>query len=107
MEQKESYEEWISGFEGLSFEEYAVRVKNKILESPELDKKSKAYFTDAFNYVMGLHKANKPLDTNLMRIHMTEVKNYTMLTLNDFTKVLLMLSLCGFQFDFCSKENKT
>ena len=102
--EKESREEWISGFDGLTFEESAIRVKNKILESTELDQKSKSYFTDAFNYVMNLHQSNKPLDVNLMRIHMTEVKNYTMLTFDDFTKVLLMLGLCGFQFDFCKDK---
>ena len=56
--------------------------------------------------VSSLNRDGKPLDTNLMRIHMTEIKNYKALTLQDFTKVLLMLSLCGYQFDFFTSDQK-
>lgn len=96
---KESFEEWQAGFEGLSFEDSAKRYRDKILESPELDKKSRDYFSDAFEYVMDLHKRNKPLDPKLMKIHMCDVKNYEALTLNDFTRTLMLLNLCGFSFD--------
>lgn len=98
MENKESLDEWTAGFEGLSFEESANRIKDKILESPEFDDKSRNYFTDAFNYVMSVYKSGKPLDTELMRIHMVDIKQHTGMSLQDFTRVLMLLSLCGFKF---------
>ena len=103
---KESLEEWKAGFENLTFDEQSKRIRDKLLESDELDAKSKQYFSDAFDYVSSLNRDGKPLDTNLMRIHMTEIKNYKALTLQDFTKVLLMLSLCGYQFDFFISDQK-
>ena len=106
MENKkqETLEEWKAGFEGLSFEQQAMRIRDKILQSPELDAVSKKYFRDTFEYVFSLYQQGRPLDTDLLRIHMTSIKSYKALTLQDFTKVMLMLSLCGFQFDF-KKEN--
>ena len=103
---EDSLEEWKAGFENLTFDEQAKRIRDKLLESDELDTKSKQYFSDAFDYVSSLNRDGKPLDTNLMRIHMTEIKNYKALTLQDFTKVLLMLSLCGYQFDFFISDQK-
>ncbi len=97
---QETLEEWKAGFEGLSFEQQTKRIRDKILQSPELDVKSKKYFRDTFDYVYSLYQEGKPLDTDLLRIHMTGIKSYKALTLQDFTKVMLMLSLCGFQFDF-------
>lgn len=101
MEQnnKESYENWIKGFEGLSFEDSAKRYRDKIIESPELDKKSKKYFTDAFEYILDLQKKNKPLDVKQMKIHMCDIKGYEALTLEEFTRTLLLLGLCGFEFN--------
>lgn len=101
---QETLEEWKSGFEGITFEQQAIKIRDKILQSPELDATSKKYFKDTFEYVFSLYREGKPLDTDLLRIHMTSIKNYKALTLQDFTKVLLMLSLCGFQFDF-NKSN--
>lgn len=102
-ERKESFEEWKAGFEGLTFEQTATRMRDKILESPELDSDSRKYFTDLFDYVMKQHLAGRPLDTNLMKIHMTEIKNHGDIKLEQFGRALLLLSLCGFQFDFSGK----
>ena len=38
QEEAQKYQQWKDEFEGLSFEESAVKIKNKILESDELDK---------------------------------------------------------------------
>lgn len=97
---EETFEQWKAGFEGLDFEQQAARIKDRIILSDELDETSKHYFSDMFEYVMQKHKEGKPLDMNLLKIHMTQIKDYKALTLNDFTRALVMLSLCGFQFDF-------
>ena len=100
----ETFEEWKSGFEGLCFEESAKRFRDKILESPDLDDKSRKYFFDAFNYVLSIQQSGKILDTNLMKIHMTDIKGHKGMTLQDFTRCLMLLSLCGFQFDNVSPD---
>lgn len=99
----ETFEQWKAGFEGLSFMDTARRFRDKILESPELDKISRDYFTDAFGYVTSLVESGRKLDTNLMRIHMMEIKGHSSMSLQDFSRVLMLLSLCG--FCFTSVEN--
>lgn len=100
------YDEWLAGFEGLDFERTAERIRDKLLESPEFDSKSQKFFKDAFAYVMNLHKQNKPLNTNLMRIHMVDIKGYKGLTVEEFGRTLLLLSMCGFSFGFEGKNEK-
>jgi hypothetical protein len=100
MEEKEGFEEWNKKLETLDFEKRAEMIKDKILESDELDKVSKRYFSDSFAYVMGLYKSGKPLDTNLMRIHIVDIKGYKEFRMEEFNRVLMMLSLCGFCFNY-------
>lgn len=104
--QNDDIDEWKAGFEGLSFEESAIRFRDKIIESPELDKKSVKFFLDAFDYVMGVYKDGRALDVNQMRIHMVDLKGHTELTLNEFNRTLLLLSLCGFEFNFAETQTK-
>lgn len=100
---EETFEEWQAGFEGLDFEQSAIRIKDKILESPELDSKSRQYFSDCFNYVMEQHKAKKPLSTSLLKIHLVDIKGYKQLTVDELSRTLVLLSLCGFEFDFLGR----
>lgn len=96
------FEKWTSEFEDLSFEDSAKKIRDKILESPELDKDSRNVFTDAFEYTLDLVSKNKPLDVNLLRIHLIEIKGHKeeVFRIENFTRLIFMLALCGFQFDF-------
>lgn len=98
------FEEWQKGFEGLDFEGSARRVKDKLIESPEIDDLSRRCFSDSFEYVMNLYKQGKGLEPNLLRIHLTKVKDYENIRFEDFTRILMLLSLCGFGFDFSKIE---
>lgn len=100
---EESYEEWKAGFDGLSFEESAIRLKDKLLESPEFDKTSRKYFQDAFNYVLEQYRLKKPLSTALLKIHLVDIKGYKQLTIEELSRILVLLSLCGFEFKFDGK----
>jgi hypothetical protein len=97
---KESLEDWKQSLENLSFEERAVKIKDKILESDELDKQQRDFFNDTFQYVMNLYHHNKPLDTNLLRIHygITQGTSEYPQKIQQFIRMLMLLSLCGFQF---------
>ena len=95
------YEEWKKKLESLPFLEQANMLKNKILESDELSPNDRAYFQDCFDYVCSLFKKNKPLDCNLLKIHMgLKGHDKEPQKIEQFIRTLMLLSLCGFQFDY-------
>ena len=98
QEEAKKLQQWKDEFEGLSFEESAVKIKNKILESDELDKTQRDFFQDTFDYVMGLYHQKKPLDTNLLRIHygITQGTSGYPQKIQQFIRTIMLLSLCGF-----------
>lgn len=98
------FEKWKSEFENLSFEEYAKKIRDKILESPQLEPEAKEIFKDAFEYMLELTEAKKPLDTNLLKIRLVDIKGHKNFDMIGFTQVLMLLSLCGFQFDFLQSQ---
>ena len=104
---KESLEDWKDSLENLSFEERANKIKDKILESEELGKEQRDFFNDTFSYVMNLYHHNKPLDTNLLRIHygITQGTSGYPQKIQQFIRTLMLLSLCGFEFSMMA-DNK-
>ena len=98
-----SYEQWVSGFDGLSFIERAVRIKDKLFESPELTEEDKKMFDICFEYVSELHRKGKPLETNLLKIRL-QMKGYNAEQhMDQFIRTMMLLSICGFQFDFAGQ----
>jgi hypothetical protein len=100
MEENKDLEEWKKGFEGLTFQESARRIRDKILESSELDSDSKRYFSECFNYVEELQTKGKHLDSNLLKIHMEMNGFKGEPKMEQFVRTLMLLSLCGYNFDF-------
>lgn len=97
------YEQWVAGFDGLSFIERAVRIKDKLFESPELTTADKKMFDICFEYVCELQQKNKPLETNLLKIRL-QMKGYnTEQHMEQFIRTMMLLSVCGFQFDFAGQ----
>lgn len=88
-------EEWQKYLDTLSFENRAIEIKNKILDGLE-DETSKQCFQDCFEYVLNLYKQNKPLEANLFRIHLEDIKGYKNIKLEEFIRIILLLSYCGF-----------
>ena len=68
--EQEEYQKWMDELDKLPFIERAVRMKDKIIESDELGPDDKKFFADCFDYVRDLYNKNKPLDCNLLKIHM-------------------------------------
>ena len=101
-EEQENIEQWKASFEGLTFEQQAEKIRDKILESDELDAKQREFFKDTFAYVMNLYSQGKPLDSNLLRIHYgitQNIEGYPQ-KIEQFIRTLMLLSLCGFEFSF-------
>lgn len=98
-----AYEEWVAGFEGLSFMERAIKIKDKLFESPELSTEDKQMFDICFEYVAELYQKEKPLETNLLKIRL-QMKGYnTEQHMEQFIRTLMLLSICGFQFDYAGQ----
>ena len=98
--QTQEYQEWVAALDKLPFLERAKRMKDKIVESDELSADDKKFFTDCFLYVCDLYKKNKPLDSNLLRIHLG-IKGYDQRQpqkMEQFIRTLMLLGLCGFEF---------
>lgn len=97
------YEKWIAGFEGLSFMERAIKIKDKLFESPELSDEDKHMFDICFEYVAELYQKGKSLETNLLKIRL-QMKGYNAEQhMDQFIRTLMLLSICGFQFDYAGQ----
>ena len=97
------YEKWIAGFEGLSFMERAIKIKDKLFESPELSDEDKHIFDICFEYVAELYQKGKSLETNLLKIRL-QMKGYNAEQhMDQFIRTLMLLSICGFQFDYAGQ----
>ena len=84
----------------LNFEDYANEMKEKILSDKTINDLSQQYFKDCFEYVMKLYKSNKPLDINLLKIYLEQVKNYKNIKFDEFVRIIILLGFCGFSFNF-------
>lgn len=99
---KETVDEWKASFEGLSFQQQAEKIRDKIIESNELSPQQREFFKDTFAYVMNLYSKGKPLDTELLRIHYGITQNtegYPQ-KIEQFIRTIMLLSLCGFEFSY-------
>lgn len=95
----QSFEEWSKSLESMDFDHYSLAIKEKIMES-DLDDYSKQAFEACFEYVTKLYKAGKPLDVNLLKIHLEEVKGFKNIKMDEFINLMLLLSYCGFSINF-------
>lgn len=95
----QSFEEWSKSLETMDFDHYSLAIKEKIMES-DLDDYSKQVFNDCFEYVTKLYKDGKPLDVNLLKIHLEEVKGHKNIKMEDFINLMFLLSYCGFNINF-------
>lgn len=101
----ETYEEWLSRLQSADDDTRREILRDKILESDQLDDESKKIFKDSFEYVKSLVKRGKPFETNLFKIHLMEVKGYEKITFAQLSRILMLLTLCGFKFDLKNETN--
>ena len=106
QQEQEEYQKWMDELDKLPFIERAVRMKDKILESDELQAADKKFFETCFEYVCDLHRKGKDLDCNLLKIHMG-LKGFNEQQpqkMEQFIRPLMLLSLCGFQFEYMGRD---
>lgn len=88
-------DEWINHLETLQFDEYSKEIASKILEGIP-DEYSKQFFIDSYEYVYNCYKQNKPLEANLFKIYLEDIKGYKNIKLEEFLRMTFLLSYCGF-----------
>lgn len=94
------FEEWKQNLQKLNFDEYVMQMKERILSDKTIDELSQRYFNDCFDYVYKLYKSNKPLELNLLKIYLEQVKDYKNIKMDEFIRTIILLSFCGFSFVF-------
>lgn len=70
-----------------------------ILKSNQLDDISKNLFTDTVSYIEKLISQNKQFDLELYKIYITQIKGYELPTLEQFTRIIMLLNLCGYELN--------
>lgn len=82
---------------GLTDAEISLKIREKILESGGLDSRhDKEFFVDVYDYVKKLIDQHKPLEINLLRIYLEEIKGYD-LTESSIIGALMLCAACGLQ----------
>lgn len=70
-----------------------------ILKSNQLDDNSKNLFADTVSYIEKLISQNKQFDLELYKIYITQIKGYELPTLEQFTRIIMLLNLCGYELN--------
>ena len=89
------FEEWQQRLYKMDFDTFVFEMKDKVLNS-NMDKESKQQFSDCFDYVYKLYKNNKPLEPNLLKIYLEQIKGYKNISVEGFIRILVLLDFCGF-----------
>lgn len=87
---------WCNSLEksNLTDKEISLAIRDKVLESSQLDKKSKEIFKDTYNYIAKILEQNKPFEINLLRIYLKDICGYDLDQYSIIT-TLLLCSMCG------------
>ena len=86
---------------GLTDKEISLKIRDKVLESPELDKQSKAIFKDTYDYIAKIIEQNKPFEINLLRIYLEEICGYDLKKYSIIT-TLILCNMCGLSIEISS-----
>ena len=93
---EEEFNKWRDTLDSLSFEDRALKIKDHMLKTGNIEQKSAAFFSAAFDYFMDHYKKGKPIDLEIMFKHLTVTEGFPKYNIYDFSRILIMLSFCGF-----------
>ena len=93
---------WKESLKQMNFDEYTDEMKSRILNS-NMDNDSKKQFNDCYEYFKKLYKSGKPLEANLLKIYLEEIKGYKNIKMEEFIRIVILLGFCGFQIKYDKK----
>lgn len=100
LENDKEFKAWCESLENsnLTDKEISLAIRDKVLESPQLDKQSKAIFKDTYNYILKILEQNKPFEIKLLRIYLEDICGYK-LEKYSIISTLLLCSMCGLSIE--------
>lgn len=94
---EQTFDEWANSMNGLNDMEISHRIRDKILESPEMDENSKQVFLDTYEFVEKNTNKGKEFKMDLLKTYLRDVKGYNIAKIN-IIQILALISFCGIQF---------
>ena len=89
---------WADKLEKMSDMEVSREVFNRIMFKSDIDDKSKELLSLSYEYCVKLINQNKPLEPNLLKIYLQDIKGYDINQVN-LTGLILLLGCCGINFN--------
>ena len=91
------FNEWADRLEKMDDLSISREVFNRVMAHSDIDDESKNILDLSYNYCFKLIQQGKPLDINLLKIYLEEIKGIEVSRLN-MVNIILLLGLCGINF---------
>lgn len=91
------YEKWADKLSNMSDREASYEIYQQILKNGNLDKESAELLTLSYNYCLKLIDQGKPLEPNLLKIYLKDIKGKDIAQIN-VINLFALLALCGINF---------
>lgn len=92
------FNQWADELEHMSDLEVSRSIYDRIINYSDLSNDDKRLLADSYEYAMKLINNNKPLEANLLKIYLHDVKGYDIYKIN-IVNVVVLLALCGIIFE--------
>jgi len=92
------FNEWADKLSKMDDEDASRAVLQRVLENSDLYDSDKELLKDAYEYCMKLIHQGKPLEIDLLKIYLGDIKNYKVNDVNLYNLIIL-LGCCGICFD--------
>lgn len=92
------FNRWADSLEKMSDIEVSHAIYDRILTNSDLSSEDKKLLKDSYEYASKLISQNKPLEANLLKIYLSEVKGYDIYKVN-IVNVIVLLAFCGIIFE--------
>lgn len=95
--EQDEFNKWADELSKMSDAEVSREIFKRIMLSDDLSKAEKDIFKDAYEYCWKLIDQHKPLQLDLMKIYLEQLKGYELNKVN-FVNLFMMLGMCGINF---------
>ena len=93
----QEFEEWANRLEHMTDKEVSYEIYQRIMASKELGEESRKLFSMAYEYCMKLINQGKPLEPNLLKIYLKDIKGQDISQIN-LINLFTLLAICGINF---------
>lgn len=92
------FNQWADKLSHMSDREASREIYNRIMSHSDINKDALDVFSDAYEYCIKLIDQGKPLETNLLKIYLEEVKGRDINKIN-VVNLFTLLGICGINFN--------